>query len=73
MYITVLFNGRNVLAMQSSHVLCNPFSYRNVPYRISGLIVYIYTCSPFCATSIRILNVVIMRTCTRGLRHWDEF
>ena len=43
----VLFNGWNVLARQSSHVLCHPLSYRNVPYGIIGLNVYIYICRPF--------------------------
>ena len=41
----VVFNGWNVLGMQSSHVLCHPLSYRNVPYGIIGLNVYInFTC-----------------------------
>ena len=38
-----------------------------------GLNVYIYICSPFYATSICILNVVIIRTCTRASYLWADF
>ena len=63
---TCIFNYWNVLAMQSSHVLCHPLSYRNVSYGIIGLNVYIDIFLGFFATSICVLNVVIMRTCTRA-------
>ena len=57
--------------MQSSHVLCHPLSYRNVPYGIIGLNVYIYIIlCRFFATSMCILNFVIMRTCTGAPNIW---
>ncbi len=68
MYI-VLFNCWNVQAMQSSHVLCHPLSYRNEPYGIIGLNVYIHICRVFCNIYV-CFNFVIMRTCTGAPNIW---
>ena len=48
------------------------FSYRNVPYRIIGLNVYIYICRPFFATPVCFLNFVIMHACTRAPTIWAD-